>query len=380
MRNWQRSFLILAFVSLTVALRAAEPMPVTCSGFYKLHLQGVCVGDDSAIYWSFTDALVKSDASGKVLKKIAVKNHHGDLCFHGGKVFVAVNFGRFNDPKGLADSWVYVYNANDLTEVARYKTPQVFHGAGGIAVRNGRFFVVGGLPEGVEENYVYEFDADFKFVKKHVIKSGHTRLGIQTATFVDGVFWFGCYGKTVLKTDASFKLLGKYEFDCGYGIAALSRKTFYVARGPNVEGKGRIGKLLVADEDNKRGLAVRNGSGVKSSSIEKQESTNWPQWRGPQANGVADGGEAGYEVDLRRDRMMWNPVAYMRRVFVLSRLTAAKTICKVRKSSERRNSWQALRTRGRQKSPTFLNPRLLSRSDHLHVFGTRTFLPTGFRE
>ncbi len=34
-----------------------------------------------------------------------------------------------------------------------------------------RFYVVGGLPDGVEENYVYEYDAEFQFVKKHIISS-----------------------------------------------------------------------------------------------------------------------------------------------------------------------------------------------------------------
>jgi hypothetical protein len=34
--------------------------------------------------------------------------------------------------------------------------PEVFHGAGGTGYHDGRFVVIGGLPPGVEENYVYE--------------------------------------------------------------------------------------------------------------------------------------------------------------------------------------------------------------------------------
>ena len=37
-----------------------------------------------------------------------------------------------------------------------------------------------------EEIDVCECDRNLKFVKKHVVKSGYTRLGIQTAAFADG--------------------------------------------------------------------------------------------------------------------------------------------------------------------------------------------------
>jgi hypothetical protein len=57
---------------------------------------------------------VKTNLDGKLLKQVPVVNHHGDLCFHDGKLFVAVNLGKFNDPKGNADSWVYVYDAKTL--------------------------------------------------------------------------------------------------------------------------------------------------------------------------------------------------------------------------------------------------------------------------
>jgi len=246
----------LAALLTSSTLQAAEPQPVACAGFYKYHLQGVCL-DESAIYWCFTDAIVKTDRTGKVIKNVPVKNHHGDLCHLNGKIYVAVNFGRFNDSEGFADSWVYVYDAKTLEELSRHKVPQVFYGAGGIAVKEGHFFVVGGLPSNIQENYVYEYDNKFKFIIRHTIKSGQTRLGIQTATFRDGQFWFGCYGKEVLKTDTNFKLLGKYKFDCGYGIAPVSKNKFYIALGPNVPGKGRTGKLLVAETDAEKGLVIQ---------------------------------------------------------------------------------------------------------------------------
>lgn len=221
---------------------------VSCEGTYPHHLQGVCINDE-AIFWSFTTVLVKTDAKGKVLKEIPVANHHGDLCHHDGKIYVAVNLGKFNDPQGNAKSWVYVYDAKDLSLVSKHPVPEVFHGAGGIGVRENRFFVVGGLPDGVEVNYVYEYDAGFKFQKKHTIKSGHTHLGIQTATYAQGKWWFGCYGSPaiLLVTDEQFQLKGRHEFDCSLGIEALPNGQFLVARRGSKQGKNHTGRLFLAE-------------------------------------------------------------------------------------------------------------------------------------
>jgi len=248
--------------SIKVGKAIGEMFKVLCEGTYQHHLQGVCT-DETAIYWSFTTTLVKTDMKGTLLKKIPVVNHHGDLCFHNGKLYVAVNLGKFNDPKGNADSWVYVYDAVTLKELARHETKEVFHGAGGIGHRDGHFFVVGGLPDGVEENYVYEYDSDFKFVKKHVIRSGHTHLGIQTATFAHDRWWFGCYGdpKILLVTDADFQMKGRYELDCSLGIEGLSGGRLLVGSGRCEKDKGCNGTVQTAFPDDKAGFRFRGSEG-----------------------------------------------------------------------------------------------------------------------
>lgn len=253
-----RTAILIAAALLAVSSAYAQDFRnVTCEGTYPHHLQGICA-DNEAIYWCFTTTLVKTDLSGKLLKKVPVANHHGDLCFHDGKLFVAVNLGKFNDPKGNADSWVYVYDAATLKELARHEVQEVFHGAGGIGIRNGHFFVVGGLPDGVEENYVYEYDAKFKFQKKHVIKSGHTHLGIQTATFANERWWFGCYGDPtiLLVTDADFKMKGRFEFDCSLGIVGLPDGRFLSATGKCEKDKGCTGSARIAVADEKAGLRI----------------------------------------------------------------------------------------------------------------------------
>jgi hypothetical protein len=211
-----------------------------------------------AIFWSFTTWLLKTDCDGKLLKKVPVANHHGDLCLHRGKVYVAVNLGKFNDPRGHADSWVYVYDAGDLSFEGKHPTQEVFHGAGGVGFREGHFFVVGGLPTDVAENYVYEYDGEFRFVQKHIIRSGHTHLGIQTAAFAGDRWWFGCYGSppVLLVTDAAFGLKGRHEFDCSLGIAGLPDGRVLVARGGHETGKGHTGSVRLAVPDEKSGLRL----------------------------------------------------------------------------------------------------------------------------
>ncbi len=255
-------FMLFVLMSIQFFGRAAKAQQrthqlakTTCEGTYKHHLQGICT-DGESIYWSFTTTLVKTDLGGKVLMQIPVSNHHGDLCFREGKIYVAVNLGKFNDAKGNADSWVYVYDARNLQEIARHETREVFHGAGGIGVVDDHFFVVGGLPPGVTENYVYEYDGQFGFVEKHVIKSGHTLMGIQTATFAHDRWWFGCYGnpKILLVTDRDFKMIGRYEFDCSLGIEGLPQGRLLAATGQCSKETGCVGSVRLASPNKNAGL------------------------------------------------------------------------------------------------------------------------------
>lgn len=233
---------LMAGAQLHANLLAAKaqdpPKPIHCDGDYRHHLQGVCIDQTGDIYWSFTTTMVKTDAHGKKLREVEVPNHHGDLCTVSNRLYVAVNLGPFNHPEGKADSWVYVYDL-DLNLLAKHRTPQVIYGAGGMDFNGGSFYVIGGLPGSHERNYVYQYDKDFKFLERHDIASGQTRLGIQTAAFINDQWWFGCYGtpKITLKTDAEFNLLGKYTFDCAYGIAANPLGQILTATGPCRNGR-----------------------------------------------------------------------------------------------------------------------------------------------
>lgn len=253
-----RATCALLFLVWAANTMAGEIQPVDCEGLYRHHLQGVCADAGDAIYWSFTTQLVKTDLEGQVRRQVEVGYHHGDLCLHDGKVYVAVNFGRFNNAEGNADNWIYVYDADDLELQAKHHVPQVKHGAGGIAYHDGKFVVVGGLPPGFEENYAYEYDADFKFIRRHVLASGYTLMGIQTAAFADGHWWFGCYGQpqSLLKADAGLQKVERFEFNCSLGIVPNGEGRFLVARGACSQEKGCSGQLVAARADEKQGLVL----------------------------------------------------------------------------------------------------------------------------
>lgn len=257
------SLLVTVMLLTSAGAKAAELREVTCEDTYPHHLQGVCL-DSDVIYWCFTTKLVKTDRAGKVIKGVPVDNHHGDLCHDDGKIYVAVNLGKFHDAQGHADSWVYVYDSDDLSLLTRYATPEVFHGAGGIACHAGKFLVVGGLPQGGMENTAYEYNETFQFVRKHVLRSGHTLMGIQTAAFADGHWWFGCYGdpKILLRADESLQQIERFDFDCSLGIAPVGEGRFLIGRGTCSKEKGCTGRLVLASTDAERGLALQEAAAV----------------------------------------------------------------------------------------------------------------------
>lgn len=258
---------LLLFVSVLFSLhglRAADDFHATaCEGAYPRHLQGICTDGKGSIYWCWTDALVKTDANGHVLKKVPVASHHGDLCYHDGRVYVATNLGKFNQPAGAADSWVYVYDADTLAELAKHRLPELVHGAGGMEHHNGKFIVIGGLPPGVNENYLYEYDENFHFQKRHVLASGYTLMGIQTVAYANGAWWFGCYGKpaVLLRADEKFQFTGKWDFNASVGIAPISGGRFLLAQNTVIKGddgktKANEARVVIARADAKAGLVI----------------------------------------------------------------------------------------------------------------------------
>jgi glycerophosphoryl diester phosphodiesterase len=229
-------------------MMAIRPVPdtVVCEGNYQGHLQGIATDKENNIYWSWTDELVKTDMEGKIIQTVKAPSHQGDLCYKDGKVYVAVNLGKFNQPAGQADSWIFIYDALTLQELQRKAVPEVVHGAGGITFHNGKFIVVGGLVPGLNENYLYEYAEDLTFTQRHTLGSGYTLMGIQTVTYDDGHFWFGCYGnpEVLVQANEDFQVVGKRNFDASLGIAGFSKDQMLIGTNLHLKGKGYIGRAV----------------------------------------------------------------------------------------------------------------------------------------
>ena len=248
---------------------------VECEGEYRHHLQGICTNDTDSIFWSFTTTLVKTDLHGKVAKQIEVANHHGDLCFHDGKLYVAVNLGQASTIQTAmpihGSMFTTLTTLKELCPSTRLQ--EVFHGAGGIGKLERPLLSSWAVClMDFQENYVYEYDGEFKFVKKHVVKSGHTHLGIQTATYAYGKWMFGCYGnpKTLLVTDANFNMVGRHEFDCSLGIVRFPGGILS-AIGRCVDGKGCTGSAELAYYNTEAGMRlVRRAMLIEPARLEEK--------------------------------------------------------------------------------------------------------------
>ena len=197
---------------------------MVCSGEYPGHLQGLAT-DGGAIYWVFTRLVVKTDFGGRLLAKAKLPHHGGDPCWHDGKLYIPLcgsGFNRKPKPGALSRNYVDVFDA-DLKQLKRYPIPELEYGAGGIAVRDGHFFVVGGRPKDLPGNTVYEYDGDFKLLRRHEVDFDSLK-GIQTIDFAFGKWYFGCYGTKgmTIEMDENFRVLRKVRPGTAFGMIPLA--------------------------------------------------------------------------------------------------------------------------------------------------------------
>lgn len=199
--------------------------------------------------------VVRTDLTGKVLAEVDAPTHEGDLCVKGDTVYVAVNRGRFNThDHGVGE--VRAYDAKTLALKKVYPLPETLFGAGGMTWRGDRFYVVGGLPLDEESNWVFEYDTEFKLLKRHRLETGFTWMGIQTAyAATDGAFYFGIYGEHgdpsgVIRSDGALSGWRRHLGAGNVGILELdgsfwTGRTFSDKRNAQRSNRGRIAREAV---------------------------------------------------------------------------------------------------------------------------------------
>ena len=234
-----------ALVCLAAAeLPGAEVAPklkygtrIVCRGEYPGHLQGIAT-DGKAIYWVFSRNVVKTGLDGKVLAKTVVPTHGGDPCWYRGRLYVPVcgsGFNRKLKPGAVSKNYVYVFDAK-LKLLEKRHIPELEYGAGAVAERGGHFFVAGGRPKDLPGNTVYEYDGDFKLVRRHEIAFDSLK-GIQMIEFAFGKWYFGCYGTNglTIEADENFRVLRKVRPNTSVGMIPLANNLVLVGR--NTAGK-----------------------------------------------------------------------------------------------------------------------------------------------
>lgn len=118
-------------------------------------------------------------------------------------------------------------------------------------------------PSGVNENYLYEYDEQFTFRRRHVLASGYTSMGIQTAAFAEGAWWFGCYGtpRVLLRADPRLQLTGRWQFDAALGIVGLGGHRLLIGQNEKRNGAGYEGQVVIARPAAEKGLVPRIAGG-----------------------------------------------------------------------------------------------------------------------
>ena len=81
------------------------------------HCQGMCVSSN-AIYFSFHNQIVKTDWWGRLLKRIEVQRHGGDICHYNGRLYTGL---ALVEEGGKASPWIVMYDADTLEEIKRRK-------------------------------------------------------------------------------------------------------------------------------------------------------------------------------------------------------------------------------------------------------------------
>ncbi len=180
-------------------LAVGKSFPVEAAG-----QQGIAT-DGKHVFVQATHVLYKYDLKGKFLAKSEERRwHHGGILYHDGKIYAAVSECS---RKGSDKHWVCVYDPTSLEKVNEYDIGKHFRVcAGGIAYFDHHFYVAESYYDNDHEDYVVQFDTEFRYVKAHRVKF-KCPYGIQGLTYVpvEKSFVVASHGREFYRIDSEFQ-------------------------------------------------------------------------------------------------------------------------------------------------------------------------------
>ena len=218
--------------------------------FFPGHLQGISA-DESGIYWSCYDRVLKTGWDGKKLACVRTPRHAGDCCLKDGKLYVSTCFydqKEIVEAKGVRSA-LYIFDCATLRLEKRVLLPDIQF-PDGITWYGDELYMAdeSGYRRGpslLKQFFIY--DRNLKFQRREIIELGvPTSFGAQSLSVWNGKLLACFYVKrtdppSFLLEPGTLKVLGTFPLDGSVGLAAVPES---VAGRPNVFCRGRLaGKI-----------------------------------------------------------------------------------------------------------------------------------------
>ncbi len=219
---------------MELAINAEEPIRFRVKR--ELHLpsddgqQGIAT-DGLFLFVQNSQQLLKYDLDGNLVQAgPRLPLHHGGIVCLRGKIYAAVSGC---DPEGTDEHYVHVYDGRSLALVEKHDIGAHFTVcAGGIAYRQGRFFVAESFFDNDHLDRIVEFDESFQPIQDYTI-SFKSPYGVQGLEYLPATdqFQIHSHGSAFYRINASFQndslVEGQAEFDL-QDVARLDEQTLLV--------------------------------------------------------------------------------------------------------------------------------------------------------
>lgn len=266
--------LSIIFAILTATALFAETIRTEEKNF-RGHLQGFAI-DETGIYCSFANDMLKTDLKGKTIRKFSTCSHAGDMTTDGKNIYCAVTiWDKKIAEKYGAHNCVFIYDKElNLLEVKPFKE---LNGFDGIAFLDGKFYIgLNDLSNKLRmENRIAIFDKNWKLLKISSVTIGcQTRYGAQNLKAYRGKLLAGFYGggdaafifdpAELLNSDKTVKPEGTFPTQTSTGFAELPAElstepdSVIIARSTSTRdkatGKKKFGARFLVQRINGKGV------------------------------------------------------------------------------------------------------------------------------